>query len=132
MKKLIKKVRPHHFREIFIYGMVGGMAWVVQTVMYLLLTRVSIFPSVAMIIGTAGGSIVSYFGHTRFTFQKEHKFSRSEFIKFIVTSIIGVCINIGGVRLITKVLLLHSDYAVIPTIFTPLVTFLISKFWAFK
>jgi len=132
MKQIIKKVRRRHVREVFIYGMVGGVAWITQTITYLILIRLlHIFPSVAMICGTLAGLIISYYGHTQFTFRK-HRFSHTEFVKFMVTSMLGLCINIGGVRLITKVLLLSPEFAIIPTIFTPFITFLISKFWAFK
>lgn len=118
--------------EILTYLLVGGSAWVVQTIFYIILLKVRVFPSVAMIIGTVCGMFVSYFGHTKYTFKKTHKFSHSEFIKFGATSLAGLFINVSSVRVITKVLHLHPHYAIIPTIFTPAVTFLISKFWAFK
>jgi hypothetical protein len=53
-------------------------------------------------------------------------------MKFLVTSIIGMAINVGGVRFITKVLLLSPDWGLAPTLIAPFVTFLISKFWAFR
>lgn len=132
MAKLKKMIKSRHMMELCKYGLVGGSAWIVQSIVYLVLVRLSIFPSIGMVIGTILGFIVSYFGHTKFTFQKDHKFSRNEFIKSIITSFIGLACNIGGVRLITKVLMLNPDYAILPTIFTPLITFLISKYWAFK
>lgn len=127
-----KKFELRHAIEIFTYLLVGGSAWIVQTIMYVLLLKISIFPSVAMIIGTVSGMFVSYFGHTKYTFKKTHKFSHKEFMKFGITSMVGLIINVSSVRLITKVLHLHPHYAIIPTIFTPAITFLISKFWAFK
>lgn len=132
MKKLINKVKRRHAIEIFTYLCVGGSAWVVQTITYLLLMKVHIFPSVSMIGGNFCGFIVAYFGHVRFTFKRTHRFSHTEFVKFLVTSMIGLCINVGGVRIITKVFMLHPGYGIIPTIFTPGITFLISKLWAFK
>lgn len=132
MKAIIKKIELRHAVEAFTYLLVGGSAWVVQTIIYVLLLRIHIFPSVAMIIGTFAGMFVSYFGHTKFTFKKTHKFSHTEFIKFAVTSMVGLGINVSGVRIITKILILNPHYGIIPTIFTPAVTFLISKFWAFK
>jgi putative flippase GtrA len=132
MKRIINKVKRHHIREVAVYGIVGGGAWVTQTVIFVLAIKLYIFPSISMILGTAGGFFVSYFGHTHLTFRKTHRFSHTEFVKFMVTSIIGLCINVGGVRIITKVLLLEPIYGIIPTIFTPVLTFLISKFWAFK
>lgn len=132
MRQLLKKINRRHAIEAFTYLCVGGTAWVVQTLMYVSLFHIHIFPSVAMILGNFAGFLVSYFGHVRFTFKRTHRFSHTEFIKFLITSVIGLCINVGGVRIITKVLMLHPGYAIIPTIFTPGITFLISKFWAFK
>ncbi|MCC2645403.1 MAG: hypothetical protein K0R94_1181, partial [Burkholderiales bacterium] len=119
-------------REIFIYGLVGGSAWLVQTLLYIICIRFNLFPSISMMIGNLAGCVVAYFGHIKFTFKKSHKFSHSEFIKFLVTSGIGFIINVGGVRFIIKVLELDPHYGIIPTIFTPGITFLINKFWAFR
>jgi putative flippase GtrA len=132
MKHIIKKIELRHALEVLTYLLVGGSAWVVQTIVYILLVKIAIFPSIAMILGSFSGMVVSYFGHTKYTFKKTHKFSHKEFIKFMVTSIIGLGINVSGVRIITKILLLNPNYAIIPTIFTPAITFIISKFWAFK
>lgn len=132
MKKIINKVEPRHIREVIVYGAVGGFSWVVQTICYVLFVHLHVFPSIAMIIGSTAGMITSYFGHVRFTFQKTHKFSHNEFVKFMITSIIGLVFNVLGVRVVTKILHLNPHYAIIPTIFTPALTFLISKFWAFR
>ena len=77
MKDLIKKIEAKHAIEVFIYLLVGGSAWIVQTISYVLLLKISIFPSVAMIIGNFAGMLVSYFGHTKYTFKKTHKFSHA-------------------------------------------------------
>jgi putative flippase GtrA len=132
MRRVIRKVRRHHIREVVVYGLVGGSAWIVQTILFVLCINLHIFPSISMMIGCFSGMVVAYFGHIRFTFRKSHKFSHSEFIKFLVTSGVGFIINVGGVRFIIKVLELDPHYGIIPTIFTPGITFLISKFWAFK
>lgn len=132
MRDIVKKIHRRHAIEAFIYLLVGGSAWIVQTVIYIMAMKASIFPSVSMILGNLAGVFVAYFGHVWFTFKKEHSFSKSEFIKYFATAMFGLCINVLGVRLITKVLLIDPIYAIIPTILTPGLTFLISKFWAFK
>lgn len=132
MKRVIKKINRQHVREIFVYGLVGGSAWIVQSLIFLLCINFKLLPSVSMALGNVSGFIVAYFGHIRFTFRKEHRFSHSEFIKLWVTSGIGLIINLLGVHLIIKVFALDPHYGIIPTILTPGVTFLISKFWVFK
>lgn len=132
IKKHVKEAHRKHIREIIIYGMVGVTALIIQDSIYLLAPHFGVYPTVAMIIGNFVAMFVAYFGHTKFTFNKQHKFSRHEFSKFLITSCIGLLINAGGVRLITKVLMLDHLWGLIPTFISPLVTFLISKFWAFK
>lgn len=128
----VKKIKRKHIREIVVYGMVGLTALTVQDFTYYVLHRyIGIFPSAAMILGNFCGMIIAYYGHIKFTFKK-HRFSKTEFTKFVVTSIIGLCINVGGVRILTKVFLLSPEYGLLPTLITPLITFLISKFWAFR
>jgi len=124
----VKKIKRKHIREIVIYGMVGLTALFFQDVVYWILHRhFGVFPSVSMILGSFVGMAISYYGHVKFTFKK-HRFSKREFTKFIVTSAIGICINVGGVRILTKVFMLSPEYGVIPTFITPLVTFLIRAF----
>ena len=125
-------IKNKHTMELLTYGLVGGSAWCLQTIVYIAAIHLAVFPSVAMLLGNMAGMVISYFGHVRFTFKRTHKFSTPEFIRFVATSIFGLCLNVGGVRVITKVLFLNPHYGVIPTIFTPLITYLISKFWAFK
>lgn len=120
-----------HLIEVVIYGLVGVIAWSCQTTLYILLVDIKIFPSVAMIFGYLGGFIVAYLGHVKYTFKKE-RFHHKEFTKYFIVAAIGLVLNVSMVRIITKVLLLNPKLAIIPTLITPLITFLISKFWAFK
>ena len=64
--------------------------------------------------------------------EKKERYSKREFVKFVITSGLGLLINVGGVRFITKVLLLSPVWGLAPTFVTPFITFLISKFWAFR
>ena len=75
-------------------------------------------------------AIYGVVGLTALFFQD--RFSKREFTKFMITSVIGLCINVGGVRILTKVFMLAPEYGVIPTFITPFISFLISKFWAFR
>ncbi len=132
MKAIIKKIKRHHIKQVIIFGMVGVAALLVQVVLYFVLCRLSLNPLYATFIGNGMGMIVGYKGHTKFTFERTHKFSHKEFIKYVVTSLIGLAINSTGVYLLVTLLKYHSDVGLIPMFITPVVTFLISKFWAFK
>ncbi len=132
MKNIIKKVHRRHAIQLLTYGFVGGGAFVVQTIVYFIALKVDIFPSVAMILGNFAGMIFAYFGHITFTFKKTHKFSHKEFVKYVLTAVVGLIINVLAVRVMTKEFYLDPKYAVLPTLITPAITFFISKFWAFK
>ena len=132
IKQHVKKIKRRHVREVLVYGAVGISALIIQDLIYWIAHRYfGVFPSVAMILGSIGGMLIAYVGHIKYTFKK-HRYSKREFVKFLVTSMIGMAINVGGVRFITKVLLLSPDWGLAPTLIAPFVTFLISKFWAFR
>ena len=132
MKKIIKKIKRHHIKQVIIYGIVGVVAFIVQASFYLILCRLHMYPVYATIIGCSAGMLVGYKGHTKYTFEKTHKFSHKEFIKYLITSLIGLAINSVGVYVLVTLLKYHSDMGIIPMIIAPVITFLISKFWAFK
>lgn len=134
IKKHVQMIQQNrHMRELVLYGLVGITALIVQDAIYLGLHKLfHVYPTVSMIIGNFVAMFVAYFGHTKFTFNREHRFSKREFTKFLITSCIGLMVNAGGVRFITKVLAMSPEWGILPTFISPVVTFLISKFWAFR
>lgn len=132
MKKIIKKIKIRHIRQVFIYGLVGVVALVTQLFTYLTLCKLKMYPLYANFIGGILGVLVGYKGHTQYTFEKTHKFSRREFVKYILTSIIGIFINSISVYLLIDIFKYGSNIGIIPMLLTPGVTFIINKFWAFK
>lgn len=131
MKKLINNINLKHIREIIVYGIVGGSAWVSQTICYIILINSHASALFSMFIGNLSGMLVSYYGHVKFTFKKG-KFSHSDFIRFIIASLIGLSINVLGVKIVVEWLNLNPHFGIIPTFLTPLITYLISKFWVFR
>lgn len=132
MKQIIKKVKLHHVRQIAIYGVVGLTALAAQSVSYLILCDIHISPLLANVVGNVLGMILSYHGHTRYTFARKHRFERAEFMKYGATSLIGLGISSLGIYIVVHLLKLNSSLGVIPMALTPGITFLISKFWAFR
>lgn len=132
IKDHVKNIHQNqHIREIAIYGAVGICALIIQDIIFLVAPNFGMYPTVAMIIGNFVGMFVSYYGHSKFTFKKT-KYSKREFIKFSITALIGLVINAGSVRVITKVFMLDHTWGLLPTFITPFITYLISKFWAFR
>ncbi|MCE2705473.1 MAG: GtrA family protein [Proteobacteria bacterium] len=132
MKKIIKKIKVRHIKQVLIYGLVGVAALVTQLVSYLFLCKLNMYPLYANFTGGVLGVLVGYKGHTKYTFERTHKFSHQEFIKYIITAIIGILINSLGVYILVNVLKYSSSVAVLPMLATPGITFIINKFWAFK
>lgn len=132
MRQIIKKVRLHHVRQVAIYGVVGLTALAAQMVAYLLLCDVHVAPLLANVVGNGLGMVLSYHGHTRYTFARNHRFEQAEFMKYCATSLIGLGVSSLGIYIVVHVLKLNSSLGIIPMVLTPGVTFLISKFWAFR
>jgi putative flippase GtrA len=118
--------------QIATYGAVGMMALIMQSILYIILCTLTMGPVMANYIGTAAGFVISYIGHTRYTFKKQHKFAHREFIKFTITVLIGLLMSSSGIFFIVNVLHKPSIFGIIPILISPIVTFLISRFWAFK
>jgi putative flippase GtrA len=131
VKKLLKKIKFQLIIEILTYGVVGGVAWLTQTIGYITLINLHNSPLTSMVLGNLFGMLVSYYGHVKYTFKK-NKLSHKDFIRFTLASLIGLLINTGSVKIVTSVLHLNPHFGIVPTLFTPLITFLISKFWVFK
>ena len=113
--------------------MVGLSALGTQSIIYILLAHGGVTALLSTFAGNGCGMVVSYFGHTVFTFKKKHKFSRKEFIKFMLTNFTGLALNSLFAVLLVDVMHTHYSTVLYPQAFiTPLVTFLISKFWVFK
>lgn len=128
---MLSRVKLKHVREITIYGIVGLAAWVLQSLLYMGLLNLRIFPSIAMVVATLIAFLFAYTGHVLFTF-KVRRFIIKQFLRSVSNSLITLIINVILVRLTTKVFLLSPHYAVFPTLLTPGISFVISKFWVFR
>ena len=86
-------------------------------------------PLLANAIGFALGVQVSYFGHGRWTFRD----AEGSRLRFWIVSGVGFALNTLFVQLVTGTLGLAYGWA-IPLIagVTPVLTFTLSKLWAFR
>ena len=140
------KISTPIIKEVVIYGLVGLSALAVQDIFYIVTMSMqshltcetvycNIFNSnlaiIAMFIGNLLGMFISYTGHNKFTFKKEKKCYK-EFIKFSITSGIGLTFNLLSTYLLINVFHLNHTFGLIPTFIAPVITYSISKFWVFK
>ncbi len=132
MLNIVKKINKFQIKQLVIYGIVGVSAAALAAISYIIFCKV-MEPLLANFLSNCCGMVVSYFGHTKFTFQKTHRFSPSEFIKFSITSLIGLASNSLWIFILVHIYKFNPEVGIYPIIFfTPMLTFLISKFWAFK
>ena len=132
MKQIIKSIKSRHLKQLCIYGVVGICALILQMLIYIVLCQIKIHPLIATIISSFIGMIFAYKGHVKFTFEKAHQFNKKEFIKYTITSIIGMLFNAISVYFLVNIKRCHPDIGIVPMMLTPALTFVVNKFWAFK
>jgi putative flippase GtrA len=91
-------------------------------------------PLAANALGFAAGVNVSFIGHRRWTFAGGYAENTARSLaRFWVVALMGFALNTGFVHLVTGTLGLHYRWS-IPLIagVTPVVTFTLSKLWAFR
>lgn len=109
---------------------VGMAATAVHVSLYVgCVALLGMVPLLANTIGFAFGVQVSYFGHGRWTFRD----AEGSRLRFWVVSGVGFALNTLFVQLVTGTLGLAYGWA-IPLIagVTPVLTFTLSKLWAFR
>jgi putative flippase GtrA len=90
-------------------------------------------PLLANALGFASGVNVSYVGHRRWTFRGTASGGRRSLVRFWAVALFGFALNSAFVQLVTGTLQLHYGWSV-PLIagVTPVLSFAISKWWAFR
>ena len=111
---------------------VGVLSTGVHALIYALTAAVGLVPWAANLVGFCVAFGFSFLGHYRFTFQSDSAVPDAIF-KFFWVALIGLGLNAGFVYLIVDWGQLHYLVALAPMIFVvPPVTFLLSRYWAFK
>lgn len=116
------------------YGLVGGLATVVHTILSLVAHELlGVIYFWAHAAGFCGGLITAYLGHYHYSFRDSGNHT-NRFPKFVISSLIGFALHQSGVYyLVSKLGLDYSTQALpILMIGIPLLTFLMSKFWVFR
>ena len=88
-------------------------------------------PLKANFTGYALAVLVSYFGHARLTFRRA-AFRGPQFVRFVATSLAALALNQAIVFIGAHVVDAPFAWALAPAVVVvPVVTFLVSKLWAF-
>lgn len=119
--------------ELLRFGAVGGIATLVHALVYLLALPV-LAPQAANLAGFSGAVAFSYFGHRYFSFRvQDARDARPKSgQRFVIVSAVGYVLNAGLVLISDKVLGAPELGFWAIALVTPVVTFLLLKFWAFR
>lgn len=107
-----------------VYGVLGGFS--------------NITPMAANLLAFVVAFGFSYLGHFRFTFSEQMQGrsalqSYSVQLRFFVVALLGLGLNALGVWVTTDYLKANYLLAILPMVFiVPLITFGVSKIWAFR
>ena len=114
------------------FGLVGGVATITHVATALVAHDYGRFaPLTANFSGYVCAVLVSYFGHARLTFQRP-ALQGQQFARFVITSLSVLVLN--QLIVFVGVNLIHAPFAwaLVPAVIVvPVVTFAISKLWAF-
>ena len=116
------------------YGIVGVVASIVHFVIsYYTNKQLLIDPFIAHLLGFVFGLITAYIGHYFYSFKDNAKHS-NRFPKFFIVSLTALVLHEGGVYVLVELYQLDYGHQVLPLLLlsVPVVTFLMSKFWAFS
>jgi putative flippase GtrA len=118
------------------FGIVGLGATLIHVLAYAgLIELLAAPPLVANALGFAAGVNLSFAGHRGWTFRDQHARAdaRRSLPRFWAVALLGFALNTTFVWLVTGPLALAYGWA-IPLIagVTPVVTFALSKLWAFR
>lgn len=123
------------------FSCVGILATASHVTIFMALTELcNAKPLVANVLAFCVAVLVSFFGHSHWTFGGGVKETalwsqrqRAAFARFITVPLLGLVLNSLSILLVVDVGGLSHRYAVLPMIFVvPPVIFLISKFWVFR
>lgn len=122
--------------EALRFGVVGAAATATHAAAYLGWGYAGVPPMAANLLAFCIAVIVSFVGHSFWTFPQARKKGRraglESFARFAAVALCGLALNTLSVYVVVRVLGLPSAYAAIPMLTAvPLILFLLSRSWAF-
>lgn len=118
--------------QLALFGLVGGAATATHGAVYMALIRIlETDENLANFLAFLIAFVVSYLGHALLTFRAGT--GGGSLIRFFVVALIGLGVNalaVFGLVTVTQ----FPDWSALPIMLfvTPALTFLISKYWAFR
>ncbi len=114
------------------FFVVGLLAMATHFAIFSLLIRHNMAPLVANVLAFLGAFQVSFWGHFYWSFRGMQASRRSAMVKFFAVATGSFLINEAMLATLLRWTALSSQIALLITLFTvALMTFLLSRFWAF-
>ena len=118
--------------QVIRFAGVGVLSTGIHALIYTLTGALGLVPWAANLVAFVAAFGFSFLGHYRFTFQSDSGLPDA-ISKFFLVALIGLGLNAGFVYLIVDLAQLNYLVALAPMILiVPPVTFLLSRYWAFK
>lgn len=121
--------------QILRFAMVGGALTILAAGIYWMLAALAGYhPMIALLIAYVIATGAGYVLHSRFSFRghgsRDRQWARTA--NYFVTAFAGLCLNQLFVWVLVQQLQTAEWVAIIPMIFvTPMVIFLVTKYWVF-
>lgn len=119
--------------QLMRFGVVGVLAMCVHLLVVALLVPLGLVPLLANIVGFLVAFQVSYFGHARWTFNVSAPNNKRHQIKFFSVAVLGFLLNEASYSVLLQLLHMHYLLTLAIVLFgVAVVTFVLSKLWAFR
>ncbi|PKF61962.1 hypothetical protein CW745_08220 [Psychromonas sp. psych-6C06] len=136
--KLLRELATNTlFQQLVSFAIVGVGATLTHALVFnVAFDQLQFHHLFANILGFCVAFTVSYLGQFHWTFKAQTiqlADKRSAFFKFLKTALLGFAVNLFWSFLILEVLHLHHYfYLALLTFVTPILIFMLNKFWVFK
>jgi len=127
-------LKKESFTQLVRFGLVGVMNTLVDFCVYQLLVWLGTYYVLAQCISYACGLLNSYFFNSRWTFRQEKKYTKKEFIRFLIVNLCTLALSVILLRVCYESLGITNNLIAkgIVTIFVMLVNFIANKLFVFK
>lgn len=135
MTAMLNKLKAHqHYnklREVFFFGLVGVGATLTHYFAALASVEwASLNVFIANLIGYCTAVLLSFFGHSRLSFQVT--MTKSRFTKFVITSVATFCTSQVLLAGLNSMAMSERISLLIVVFSIPVISYLVNKFWVFK
>lgn len=137
MKRLRELATNRLFQQLVSFAIVGVGATLTHAIIFnISFELLQLYHLIANIFGFCIAFLVSYLGQFHWTFKEQSiqlADKRGAFFKFLKTALLGFAVNLFWAFLILELLQLHHYYYLaLLTFVTPILIFILNKFWVFK